>query len=1095
MAKTVKGVVVDASDKEPIVGASVLIKGTSVGASTNIDGEFTLNAPDNAKTIVVSYIGMNTREVAITGGTMTIELTSTSQNLDEVIVVAYGAQKKSSITGAISQVKSEEIEKRPVSSVASALEGASTGITVTGAIGSPGSSPTIRIRGIGSVDGSSNPLYVVDGAAYDGNLTDLNPDDIESMSVLKDAASCALYGNRAANGVILVTTKKAKAGSKVSFNFKTTQGWYERGLKEYERVGIADYMAIEYQNMFNGQVSGGKSIADAAEYTRKNLMSQRLFTNIFNAPGDALFDDNGRLLPSVSVLPGYASDLDWWDQSTRKGYRGEYQFSGSGATDKSDYYFSLGYLSENGYMQKSGFDRISGRANINIRPKKWFKAGLSIDATHQKYENSKGTDSDESSSYVNPVYFSRYIAPIYPVHAHNPITGELYLDRDGNPVYDSSSIIYDLMDEKGNFILDENGNRIAGTTEKITRQQNSMRHSIMENELNSSRTIRNTMNSIAYADFILPYGFTVTVKGNLSTRNSEQREYGSAQIGDATGDVNGRGKKTIYNRKTWNFQQQIRWNQTYNSKHTVDVLFGHENYSMYYDYTYAYKSNEAFSGSGFLSNFSVISNLDGYRTRYKTESYLARVQYNYDDRYNIEGSWRRDGSSRFHPNHRWGNFGSFGANWVFSNEEFMKDITWLNNGKLRVNWGQVGSDSNVDYYGFMPLYYGRTNASLPAYFLYSNANDLLSWETGESWGIGLETRLFDRWNLSVEYYNKANKDLLFDVKSPASAGATYNPDGFKPFSSVVTQNTGTIENRGIEINTDVDIWKNRDWTFNFAANLTTLKNKVTKLPEQMKEGYTEGTKRIEEGRDRYSYYLYHYEGVDMHTGDALYTPDDTKYYILDADKNVVWGTPETTEIKSGAYTEINGKYYVNNTATAKRFFNGTALPSVYGSFTGNIRYKNFNVSAMFTYSLGGKMYDSSYINLMGVSSKNTQAYHVDLLKSWTEADRVAADDPNRVNPNGLPAINGAKSDNYSTCDRWLCSRDYLVFKNLNVSYKLPKKVLKALDVENVIVNFAAENLFTKTARQGMSAQQNMAGTQSNMLVTPRVFTFGLQIKL
>lgn len=1185
MAKTVTGVVINASDNEPIIGASVLVKGTSVGASTNLDGEFTLNnVPNNAKLLVVSYVGMATREVPITAGKMTIELTSTTQELDEVMIVAYGSQKKSSITGAISQVKSEDLEKRPVTSAVEALEGATPGIAVTANYGSPGSSPAIRIRGIGTVNGSTDPLYVIDGVPFGGNITDLNMDDIESLSVLKDAASAALYGNRASNGVILITTKKSKT-ERTTFNFKTNQGWYERALPEYDRVDAKQFMEIEYQNFANAYITNNpdKRGDNQAMYDYVNsvLVSENLYFNPFNVADDKLFNADGTMASGINILSDVAGDLDWFDQATRKGYRSEYLFSGQGATDKSDYYFSISYLNEDGYMKDSNFNRLTGRTNINIRPSKWFRTGLNLAASHQKYQNTANGVGGGSSSFNNPFMFCRYIAPIYPVHKHYVESGTIYNDageamdvnrgqfllQNGEPIWDNGSYI----------IYDKQGYR----QEIATRNQYADRHVLWESELNNSRTIRNTLNAVGYMDFILPYGFTATLKGNLNTRNTDGYDYSNSTIGDAKGVLNADGSisgrngalsKKLYTYKNWNFQQQLRYNQDFdNGKHIVEVLLGHENYSNHYDYTYASKTNEAFPNKYALSNFSEMSDISGYRSAYHTESYFARAQYNYNDRYNIEASFRRDGSSRFAKDVRWGNFGSVGANWVFSNEEFFKKYKWLNNGKLRANWGQVGNDAGSGYYGYYALFGSWTQNSFPAYVLSQNPATDLKWETGESWGIAVEGRLFNRLNLSLEYYDKTNKDLIFSVYAPSSAGSASTGSTY----STTTKNIGSIANRGWEFSFDVDVWKNKDWTVNFGANLSTLQNKVLTLPEQNKQktvwpidpsgklgnrpelpvGILSGSYFIEEGKSRYEWYTYHWAGVDEMDGRSLYEANLYDYYIKLPDGSQLGGkqalddngeprwtdvngveTPVQggTELTPDNYRLINGKYYVVNTTYAQRKYAGKALPSVTGSFSASVRWKNLQVSAMFMYSLGGKVYDSVYANLMSagqtpanfsIDAYNNSwkmnptsdamiatfdnaynaAYDAAIAAGESKANanyqgyyaaNAAVDGPNRINPNINNEINYLNNtQNTAGSDRWLISRSYLQFKNINVSYTLPRTLVRKVDLQTVRLTFSAENIHLWSARKGMNPMMSIGGGQSNYLVPSRVFTFGLNVTI
>ena len=1066
---TITGVVVSSEDNEPVIGASVLVKGTTQGAITDLDGAFSIpNVAAKAKTLVVSYIGMRTVEVAIKPN-MRIVLHPDTQVLDEVVVtVAYGSAKKSSLTGAISSIDTKQIETRPVSSVTSALEGATSGVQVNSTYGAPGSEPSIRIRGIGTVNGDASPLYVVDGMPMGGNISDLNPADIESISVLKDAASAALYGNRASNGVILITTKKGTS-QKMSFDLRINQGTYTRGIKEYELMNDRQFMEASWMNIKNSRITAGDSPADAAAYASKNLISDHLYLNIYNKPDDQLFTADGKLVADARILDGYLDDLDWYDESIRNGHRQEYILSGNAATEKSNYYFSLGYLDEQGYVTNSAFDRITARGVINITPKKWISAGVTLNATHQNYSNTNG---DSDGSYTNAFMYCRNIAPIYPVHLHNA-DGTYRLDGNGNKQYDP-----------GQYKNDEG-------IDVVTRNQYADRHVIWENEVCSDKTVRNTMQMIAYMDIKFLKDFTFTVKGDLNLRNSENRTYNSALIGDGKGN-GGRASRNNYRYKNYTFQQLLNWNHAFGD-HTVGVLMGHENYSYNYNYLYGYKTTQVFEGEDAMINFKEITNLYDYEHNYRTESYLARVRYNYKEKYNLEASFRRDGSSRFHKDNRWGNFGSVGANWMVSEEEFMKDVAWVNSLKLRANWGIVGNDSGSGYYDYMALYTNSQNANKGAYFLSNNESYDLKWEGSESYGFAVETRLFNRWNLSVEYFDKRNKDLLFSVDLPLSAGATATGSA----EATIMKNMGTIANRGWEINTDIDIFKNQNWKINLAANASFIKNKVLELPDQYKaEGYLDGTKLIREGGGRYDFYLYTFEGVDQMTGQSVYKANLENNYITDANGNYLAGNQEGSDITENV-TMINGKPYVHNTSYAQKEFHGSALPTVQGSFTPTIQYKSLTLSALITYSLGGKTYDGVYAGLMGAGG-TPSSIHVDVANSWNGVpEGMTETSPDRIKKDGLPEFNYSTSsmNNAGTSSRWLTSRDYAVLKNLTLSYQLPKSWVKKLDLQNIGLSVSCENLITWTARQGMNPQQSFAGTQSNYLVTPRVFSFGVQVKL
>ena len=498
--RTVTGTVTSAEDGQPVIGASVFVKGAqNIGVVTDLDGKFVLNGvPASANTLIVSSIGMLTQEVPV-AAVVNVVLEPDSEVLqDAVITIAYGAAKKSTLTGAISQVSAEKIQNRPTSSVASALEGSVSGVQVNGTYGAPGEDPSIRIRGIGTINGSSSPLYILDGVPFSGNISDLNPTDIESITVLKDAASAALYGNRASNGVILITSKKG-SGGKLSMSIDVRQGTYSRGIAEYERVTPQQWMNVAWANMYNKRIAAGDDVNAANEYVYTNL-PEYYITNIFSLNGNnnpttkELFPTPGVFNSNAVIKNGYRDDLDWYKESIRHGYRQEYNVSANGSNEKSDYYFSLGYLNENGYVTNSGFERLTVRSVVNVKPTQWLKAGINVFGSHQNYENTNG---DSDGSYTNAFMYCRNIAPIYPIHLHDYMTGEYILDANGDKQFDGGSYV------------DANGDL------HTTRSQYADRHVIWENKLNSDRTVRNTLESTAYVDFYLPYNFTLNVTGNL----------------------------------------------------------------------------------------------------------------------------------------------------------------------------------------------------------------------------------------------------------------------------------------------------------------------------------------------------------------------------------------------------------------------------------------------------------------------------------------------------------------------------------------------------------------------------------------------------
>ena len=1071
---TVKGTVTDSATGEGVPFASIQVKGTMTGTATDGDGNYSIDVPKNA-TLIFSSIGYLNQEVAVEGRTVVnVILAPDTESLEELVVVAYGVAKKESVTGAISTVKSEDIAKRPVTNVSNVLEGTVTGVLALGG-GDPGDGASIRIRGFGSPNGDNSPLYVIDGVPFGGNISDLNPNDIESLTVLKDATSAALYGNRASNGVILITTKRGKS-DRVGISVNINQGFSNRAIPEYDRVNPQEFMQIFFTGYMNNLMSGStqmsreKAIADV----RNNISTYLGQYNIFNVATDQLYDANGVFNPSAQVRAGF-DDLNWYDYVQRIGYRQDYNVSGSGASDKSNYYFSLGYLDEKGQTICSKFNRWTGRANITLTPKKWLKAGTNLSASWQNSDNRNGT----GTSYVNPIYNASIMAPIYPVFLHDMSTGEYILDANGEKQYDGGG--------------------------SYSRPQYLDRHAIWENYLNSDTTTRIVTNAQAFADIMFLKDFTFSIKGDVSLRTSKNRDYDNAIIGDGAGN-NGRASRTDYLYTSYTFQQLLNWNHSFGD-HNVEVLLGHENYLYNYEYQYAYKMDETFAGGVELVNFTTPTQSTGYQSGYTLESYLSRAKYNYMNKYFVEASFRRDGSSRFHPKNRWGNFWSVGATWNIGRENFMQDVKWVDDLRFRASYGQVGNDQSVGYYGYMALYtlsnkYANT---IGAYKTQNEAPDLL-WEAANSASVALEGRLFNRLNFTVEYFDKMTHDLLFDVPQPLSLGAISTSS----VTAAITKNIGSVTNRGVELSIDADIVKTKDFTWNFGVNATWMKNKILKLPEATGTNYdglqnaiTNGTKLWAEGHGIYDYYMYIYEGVDQMTGLSLYKIDDKKYYVDPANKmGERWDEDtktfvpfEKTEVPSDYGTVINGKEYVYNTTYAGKDWAGTSLPVVYGSFNTGIRWQNFSLSALFTYALGSKCVDYGYQTFMGVST-SPHAYHKDLLNSWSEAPAgMTETSADRINPNGIPKIDAYWSGHTnSTSTRFLVSGNYLLVKNINVSYNFPRRWVNAIGLGSISLSAAVDNLWAFTARKGLNPQQSFSGAVYNYNInTARVATIGLKV--
>ena len=1035
----ISGTVISSEDKQPIIGASILVAGTQNGTVTDVDGNFKLSAAAGSK-LVVSYIGMNSKTVTAAPN-MKITLDPEDKKLDEVVVVAYGTAKRQSLTGSVAVVDSKKISDRINTSVTGALEGSAPGVQVNNSYGEPGQAPKIHIRGVGTlVNGADQPLYIVDGTPYEGNIAELNPNDIESMSVLKDASSAALYGNRAANGVILITTKKAKYASKPNITLKVDHGFYRRGLPEYDRLGPDQWMEASWKAMKNSALSGGivSTEADAADYATKQLVTDYARRNIYDGASDALFDSNGKLI--AKIRPGY-DDLDWAKGVERTGHRQEYNLSAAVSGDKFNIYSSAGYLNEQGYIRNSSYERFTGRINTTYNATKWLELGINLSGTSA---NRNFNPNASGSMFANPFYVTRYMAPIYPVYLHNA-DGSYLLDADGNKQYDT-------------------------TSEYL---QN--RNIVYEMSMDKDKTRRNVLDGLIYAKVTLPYGFTFTGKADLNHANTNRQTYNNPIIGDGSTN-NGRLSEYSYQYTSYTGQELLTWEHDFDVHH-LDVLLGHENYSWNRRYSMARNVNAAIDGLLALSNFVSNSDTEGFFNDYRTESYLGRLRYSYDDKYFADFSLRRDGSSKFQKDNRWGNFFSFGVNWNIKKENFMKDVKWVDALRARASYGEVGNDAAVDYYGYQALYYITKNGGKPALIRQKLAANNLKWETTQTFDFGVEGTLFDRLNFSLGYFDKRSKDLLFQVRFPLSAGSFSGNSDIENLTQY--QNIGTISNRGFEIMLSGDVVRSKDWTWNLSFDATTLKNKVLKLPNG--EDILHGHQKYSVGHSAYEWYTYHFAGVDQMTGSSLYDLDTQK---------------ESAANAAGALVEINGTKYTTNSAFAQREWAGTALPSVYGSFGSNLRWKDLSLSVLMTYSLGGKIMDASYQSLMSTgSASSAAALHKDILGSWDGVPAgMTATSPNRIDPHGIPIIDFNQSnENNSLSDRWLTSASYLIMKNIMLTYRLPKTLVSSWGLGGVSVKAGVENLFTVTSRKGLNPQYNFKGGSDDTYVSARVFNFGLSV--
>ena len=1074
---TYTGTVTDAATGEPLIGATVMPIGGGQGTATGLDGRFTITVPENVSQARFSYIGFAEKTLPLSNN-MTVGLHSESSALQDVVVVAYGTANKESITGSVAVVGSKDIEQRPIFAVTAALEGNAPGVQVNNSITTPGESPSIRIRGFNSINGTNSPLYVVDGMVYSGDISALNPQDIESMSVLKDAASCALYGSRGANGVILITTKKARNTGNVDVTLQVSQGWNERALPFYNRLGANDWMETGLQALANG-LAYDNAVDNPFDYARQTFISQVARLNIYDAAPENVFDANGKI--AAPILAGYASDRDWWDIVSQTGYRQEYNVSVAGATDKFNAYASAGYLKTDGYLLQTDFERYSGRISLNAQPVNFFKIGLNIAAAQTESDLSPLWDANGNPSLTslnNPFRIAMTKAPIYPYYSHDE-AGNLIYGSDGRPEWN---------------VAEYNDSYNVGWQ-------------IREDQRGSSNT---QIDGTIYGTALLPYGFEISVKGAIFRSKSSEKQYSNRLVGSQQGV--GALSAAFGDSRNHTFQQMIFWSHDYGLNH-IDVLLDHENYRNSYRSNSSRKSGQQLPGLIVMGNFENMTSISEGFSETRSESYLGRAHYNYDQKYFGEASIRRDGSSRFADGDKWGTFWSIGASWILSRERFLQDIEQINYLKLRAAYGSVGNDASAPAYASKALYgfgwalAGNTSILQPTQL----APDHLKWESTSTLDIALEGTAFDdRLNFSIGYYNKKNSDLLFWVSAPYSAGTLGN-SGERP---QILQNIGDMRNTGWEIGIGADIIRTADWKWNVHADASFIKNKILRLPDN-KNIIDES---LFQGKTLYENYYAEWAGVDRTTGQSLYavnpsSPDFHEYnddgeYVFN---ETLFNSQLNAASKQGALVKIGDEYYTTMTAYAGRKIMSTALPTVYGSFGTTLGWRGISLGLLFTYSLGGQSYDSNYATLSRVTTSAT-ATHTDMLKAWKSKPEGLADhttqtatagdytityaqgNPGDIDPNGVPQLNTSTSSyNTSASSRYLTDNDYLVFKNLTLTYDFPRKVADAMKMQGLSIGFAADNLFIASKRKGFNPQYSFNGSQGAYFVPTRSYNFKLTV--
>ena len=1033
---TVTGTVVSQEDGMPVIGATVRVVGNkTAGAITDANGQFTISLPAGKHKLSVSYVGMTTVEVTAKNR-MRISLESDEHNLDEVMVVAYGTAKKSAFTGSAAVVNSEELSKKITTNVTDALVGSVPGLQLRSTSGQPGSSGSVNIRGIASMYASTDPLVIVDGAPYPGSLSTIPSNDIESVTVLKDAASAALYGARGAAGVIIVTTKKGrKRDAEITVDMKW--GVNSRALQDYDRItDPGQYYEAYYSELYNYFFYGQGLDAAASNISANKKLLSDLQYNVFTLPeGENLIGTDGKLNPKATLGRRYTYNGeeyylrpdDWQDETFRKTLRQEYNVSVNAGGEKSTFYASLGYLNDEGIVVNSGFERINARIRADYQLKKWMKLGANVQYVH--WTQDAVPNMSTSSKTVNNInMFTTGIAPIYPVYVRT-------VDANGNVVI--------KRNQYGHRVYDYG---LVSSGYGVSRPYNQNANPLCEMEFNEDRTVGDNLNGT----FTLDLRFTDWLKFNATSTvlyaNSDRNFYENPFYGSKVG-VNGSLTKTGDKTMRTNNVQTLTFMKTF-GKHGVTAMLGHEYYRMEQKYMGAVKTGGYSPGLQEFDGFANPLTTESYKNQYNVEGYFFNGRYSYDDKYFGSVSYRRDASSRFAPENRWGDFWSVGGAWLINKEKWF-NASWVDELKIKASIGQQGND-NIGNWAYTDLYSLTASGSSMSANFYRKGNKDITWETTTNLNIGAEFSFFrGRLSGSVDFYNKKTTDLLFWVNIPESSGTRGYYD-----------NVGDIRNMGIEVVLTGAIvrTKNIDWTV--TANLSHNSTKILKLPETKIAdvgGFSDSdanaltTYWYRENGPLYNSFIKEYAGVNE-KGEALYWVDEDLY-----------GTTEATS-KPGT----KHSFTTTDPNEATKYEQGSILPKVFGGFSTTFRYKDFDVSASFDYQIGGKVYDQVYASMMSSTESASgagSAIHKDYIKSWSP-NNTASD---------IPRWQYGNNAGWSTfqSNRFLTDASYFNFQSFTVGYTLPRNLIPG--VSGIRVYCAGENIGFISARKGLDPRYSFDG--------------------
>ena len=1118
--------VVKGSDGQPIIGASVEVVGTTVGTSTGLDGDYTIKANQGSK---IKYSFLGTKSVTVTAGgstTINVTLEDDAMGLEEVVVQAFGTAKKKDLTGSVSSIDSKLISSQSNSTLSKALEGSIPGLQVSSVDGQPGTDMGIRIRGIGTASqNNANALIVIDGVPNTNSnvLATLNPKDVESITVLKDAASTALWGSRGANGVVMVTTKRGQQGkARVTFEGKWGMNMIGSNQAElmdspadiYENAWQAIYNSARYgsnQNYTTNVQNPNMTHEEAALFASQHLFnytgSRTTFDGknpmsnwlLYNVPGLTaeenliktgsgsnasstlknifLVGTDGKLNPNATLM----YNDDWEDAVFQKSFRQEYNVTVSGATDKTDYFISAGYLSDPSYFVSSKFNRYNLRSNVNTQINKWLKAGVNIAYSRRAQQSMATRWGRNPGTTVQNVFYWLY--------ARNALAQMWQRDKDGALMYDEKT------GEK--IFVGNNGQQYSPLGYVNARYPANGYNLIQQLQDDKDQTIYNDLNMSGYVEAKFLKDFTFRANIAVDETFAMRERYANKETGASKsyGGTMGRNYSDYMN---INSQQLLTWAHDY-GKHHVDALIGHEfnwNRSSSLNFKSAYS---LINGFDTFANFlwlnggdSPFSGGGGGEDQEPLEGYFARANYNFDNKYYVTASIRADGSSKFRYNDdRWGVFWSVGGAWRLSSEPWLADATWLPDLKLRADYGVIGNQNGIGRYaGYLTWGYGSTGNSTPGSFKpdgwkisQGSAAAALTWEKKKTVDVGLDFRLWDRFYGTIDWYRSMTDDMLWNVPMSIEKGQT-----------TIAANSAKMKTWGIEFDLGVDIIKTPDILWSFSVNGGHYKSTMANTPEGVGDpklnncwtatsdawsmsGVGGGAGIIYlrgEGKPYYNIYQVRYMGVDQTTGLPLYS-----HYVTAAEATA--GT-----FGSAKEGDLVG---TTNYSIADRVELGDATPDFIGGFSTSFTYKNFDIAATFAFQIGGKFFSADYgYDGWYNNQKIGKPVSADMKNNtWSPAGANAnatytntgAKFPMQIyaNPNGAswPASGIAWGSSWQYTDMSLFNASYLSVKNITVGYNFPQRWMDKIGIGGIRVYASLDNMWLITSQSGIDPRMDITG--------------------